>query len=300
MIMFTPIDLSQLPAPTVIKQMPYDTLFAEMKSEAIRLMPDLKPFLALESEPVAQLLRVCAYVRHRDRMEFNDQARATMLAYATGSDLDQLAALWGVKRQVVQKADESVSPPIEQILETDARLRQRVQLSLEGHTSAGSIGAYSFHALSADAKVKDVSVTSPRAGEVLVSVLSKDSNGQADNTLLSAVQTALNADSVRPLCDRVTVKSATIITYQIDATLTLANGPDRATVLAAARKATQTYIAAQHKIGHDVTISGLHAALHQSGVHKVVFASPTADIAVNVTSAAYCAPDAFKISVGGS
>ncbi len=218
---FTSIDLSKLPAPEVIKTVRYEVLLAEMKAEAIRLMPGLEAYLSLESEPTAQLLRVCAYYRMLDRLEFNDGARANMLALSTGTNLDGLAAFWGVERLIVQDADDTVNPPVPEIRESDEAFRNRTQLSLEGHTTAGPRSSYIFRALSASGEVRDVSVVSHTPGDVTVTVLSHTGDGTPSNTLLNTVYTALNDDHVRPLTDRVLVREARVIPYQVEATLTL-------------------------------------------------------------------------------
>jgi len=296
---FTSIDLSKLPAPDVIKTVEFDALLAEMKAEAIRVMPDLEPFLALESEPTTQLLRVCAYYRVLDRLEFNDGARANMLALSSGADLDGLAAFWGVERLIVQEADNTVSPAIEEIKESDDTFRSRIQLSLEGHTTAGPRGSYVFWARSASGLVKDASVASPNPGEVVVTVLSREDDGTPSNALLGTVNAALNDEDVRPLTDLVTVQAATIVPYQVEASLILYEGPDAGAVVAAAEAALERYVETHHSLGHDITLSGLYAALHQPGVQNVVITSPSSDIVISSAQAAYCAADALAISVGG-
>jgi phage-related baseplate assembly protein len=296
---FTAIDLSKLPAPAVIETVGFDDLLAEMKVAAIAYMPELATYLALESEPTTQLLRVCAYFRMLDRLKFNDGARAVMLAHSTGTNLDNLGAFWGVQRLIVQAADTSVSPPIPEISESDTALRKRIQLSLEGHTTAGSRGSYLFWALSASGLVKDVSLQSPTPGEVVVTVLSQDGDGVPSSALLDQVDAALNADDVRPLTDNVTVQAATILPYQVEATLTLYEGPDADTVESAAEGALKTYITTHHALGHDITLSGLYGALHQPGVQKVVIAEPADDIVVGPSEAAFCAFEDLGITVGG-
>jgi phage-related baseplate assembly protein len=44
--------------------------------------------------------------------------------------------------------------------------------------------------------------------------------------LLATVNTALSAESIRPVGDRLTVQSAEIVTYAIEATLYLYPGPN--------------------------------------------------------------------------
>lgn len=295
---FSQINLSQLPAPEVIQVPVYEDLLAEMKARAIDLMPELAPYLELESEPATKLLEVCAYFRLLDRCAFNDGARANMLALATGTDLDNLAAFWGVERLVIQEADTTVSPPIIQIKESDHELRARTQLSLEGHTTAGPRGAYIFHAMSASGQVKDAAVDSPAPGEVLVTILGREGNGEPSAELLAEVGEALNHEDVRPLTDLVTVAAAAIVNYTIEAELILYDGPDQALVLAAAQAAIEAYVSDHHRLGHDITLSGVYAALHQPGVQRVALTSPAADIVVAAGEAAFCTSTP-TVTIGG-
>jgi len=296
---FSAIDLSKLPAPEAIRSVSFEALLAEMTEEATRRMPDLAPVLALESEPVRQVLRLCAWVRMLDRLEFNDAARGNMLAFATGGDLDALGAFWGVERLVLQERDDRLRPPAPEVLESDDAFRSRVQLSLEGHTTAGPRGAYLFHARSASGDVRDVSVTSPSPGAVRVTVLARQGDGTPSDALLQAVGAALNDEEVRPLTDRVTVRAATVVSYKVTAELTLHYGPDAEVVRNAAQAAVMAHVTAQHRLGHDVTRSGLFAALHRPGVQNVALSAPPADIVIGLGEAAWCRPEDIAISVGG-
>lgn len=296
---FNAIDLSKLAPPPIIRGVNYDALLDEMRAEVISHLPDMAPFLALESEPVTQLLRVCAYYRMLDRIEFNDRARGNLLALATGADLDHLAAFWGVERLVVQEGDDSVDPPILEILEDDEALRYRTQLSLEAHSTAGPRGSYIYWARSASGGVKDAQAESPAPGEVVVTVLSNVADGTPSAELLARVEEILTDEDVRPLTDHVTVRGAEIVSYQVEAVLTLYDGPDASAVLAAARSALDRFVEAQNHFGHDITLSGLYAALHQPGVQKVTITSPVSDIVIAPAQAAWCSPEHRSVSVGG-
>jgi len=285
---YSAIDLSLLPVPDVVETLDYEVILAAMKADLAARAPEVAAVLALESEPLVKLLEVCAYREVLIRARGNDAAQAVTLARATGTDLDNLAALFGVARLVINPGDPLAVPPVAATLESDADLRRRAQLALEGFSTAGPEGAYVFHALSADADVLDVSATSPSPGDVLVTVLSRTGSGAAGAPLLAAVQAALNADDVRPLCDNVVVQSAAIVSYAITATLYFYPGPDSAVVMAAAQAAATAYAAAQHRIGRDVTISGLHAALHQPGVQRVVLTSPSAALTIGSAQASWC------------
>lgn len=279
---FTPIDLSQLPPPSVVESLDFETILQELKDDLQARDPDLADVLALDSDPLVKLLQVCAYRELNLRQRINDAARSVMLAYATGSDLEQLAALFRTDRQAA---------------ESDDRLRSRTQLALEGLSTAGPAGAYQYHARSADSRVRDVDVSSPSDGQVLVTILASDGDGTPDQTVLDAVTTALNAETVRPLCDKVTVQAAEIISYSITAILDLFDGPDADTVLNAALAATQAYVETSRNIGHGVTLSGLYAALHQPGVQRVELTAPAASLVIDRQSAAYCT--AIDLSDGG-
>lgn len=283
---FTQIDLSTLPAPDVIEELNFETIFAAMLADLQARDPVFDALV--ESDPAYKILEVAAYRELLVRQRVNDAARAVMLAYATGTDLDQLGALFGVERFVLVEADPEAVPPVAAVLESDTEFRRRIQLSLEGFSVAGPEGAYIFHSLSAHPDVLDVSATSPDPGEVLISVLSRVGDGQPTTTVLNAVNAALNDDAIRPLTDLVTVQAATKVNYHVAASLYTYPGPDSSVVLTAATAALNAYIASVRKVGFDVTLSGIYAALHQPGVQRVSLTHPTSNLTVNETSYAHC------------
>jgi phage-related baseplate assembly protein len=76
---------------------------------------------------------------------------------------------------------------------------------------AGPSDAYRFFALSADGQVKAASVDSPQPGTTVVYVLSRTGSGVPDAPLLTTVETALSADTIRPLSEEVIVSPAAIV-----------------------------------------------------------------------------------------
>ena len=337
---FTAIDLSKLPAPQAVETLSAEEIFQEMLAD---LQARDTTFNALvESDPAYQILLVCAYRETGLRQTLNDKFKSRLLAFAAGSDLDQVAA--------------SLAWPVERLDgESDDAFRARAVLSPEAYSVAGPIGAYIYHALSAHSGIKDVAVWNPGiGGRVNVAVLSKTGNGAcfgmrvnhpagytdgaasidvidvlADLTsgqeltfeggavftldndfaagettltgslsgalvdseragILPFVQDALDPETVLPLCDTVEVMSAEIIEYTVEAQLTLYYGPDAETIRANAIAAVQAYVDSNHACGHDITLSGLLAALHVEGVQEVTLASPTARMEVDPGQAAYC------------
>ncbi|EAM9072439.1 baseplate assembly protein [Salmonella enterica subsp. enterica] len=297
------VDLSLLPVPDVVEELDYETILAERIATLISLYPEdqqeaVARTLALESEPVVKLLQENAYREVIWRQRVNEAARAVMLAYAIDSDLDNIGANFNVERLVVTPADDTTIPPAPAEMELDADYRLRIQQAFEGMSVAGSTGAYEFHGRSADGRVADISVISPSPACVTISVLSRENNGAASDELLSIVRNALNAEDVRPVADRVTVQSAQIVDYQISATLFIYPGPESEPVRAAAEAKLKTYISAQHRLGRDIRLSAIYAALHVEGVQRVELAAPVADIVLDKTQASFCTD--YQIVIGGS
>ena len=297
------IDLSQLPAPDVVEVLDYETLLAERKATLISLYPEdeqaaIARTLSLESEPIVKLLEENAYRELILRQRINESALAVMLAHGRANDLDVLGANNNVSRLVITPADDTAIPPVLAVMESDSDFRLRIQQSFEGLSVAGPVGAYQFHGRSADGRVADVSVISPSPACVTVSVLSREGNGKASDELVNIVSLALNDENVRPVADRVTVQSAAIVDYEIDAKLYLYPGPEMEPVKRAAEARLKTYISTQHRLGRDIRKSAIYAALHVEGVQRVELAKPLADIVLDDTQASYCAD--YKIVIGGA
>lgn len=283
------IDLSGLAAPDVVEALDPEVIIAEAKAWLLAIMPSLADTLDLESEPVTKLIELLAYRELLTRARVNDAARAVMLATATGADLDNLAALLGVARLTLTPADPEAIPPVAAVMEGDASLRSRTQLSLEGFSTAGPTGAYLFHALSASGDVLDASVTSPSPGDVVVTVLSRLGNGAPSEALVATVAAAINDERVRPLCDNAITQAASITPYVVTAALTMLPGPDPEVARASAEAALRAYVADAHRLGRAVRLSGLYRALHIPGaVESVTLTSPAADILCAPTHAPWC------------
>lgn len=296
MPVYSAIDLSQLPEPSVVETLDYEQIVAQMLADLQARDP---AFTALvESDPAYKVLEVAAYRELLLRRRVNDAALAVMLAYSKGTDLDQIGANYNVPRLVLDPGDPAATPPVEPIYESDDDFRRRIQLSFEGFTTAGSTASYIFHGLSADADVKDVQPVSPTPGVVVVYVLSRSGDGTASPELIATVNAALNGERIRPMTDQVTVQSASIVNYAITAELVIFPGPDSSVVRQASLDAVTAYAETQRRLGYDITLSGIYHALHQSGVQNVVLTSPTANIVIGDGEASFCT--AITITVAGA
>ncbi|MEQ4451023.1 baseplate assembly protein [Kosakonia sp. YIM B13605] len=297
------IDLSQLPAPDVVEELDYEAILNDRKATLISLFPTdeqeaLARTLALESEPLTKFLQENAYREVMWRSRVNEAARAVMLAYAAGKDLDVMAANSNTARLVVSPADESTIPPTPAVMESDKDLRLRAQQAFEGLSVAGPEGAYEYHGRSADGRVADISVISPNPAYITISVLSREGDGRASDELIAIVDKALNAEDVRPVGDRVTVQSAEIVPYQINATLYFYPGPESEPIRQAAEQQLKAYINAQRRLGRDIRQSAIYAALHVEGVQRVELSAPQSDLVLAKNQASYCT--AWSINAGGT
>lgn len=264
--MTTPVDLSRLPLPDAVEALDYETILGAMKQVMIALAPETASELELESSTILKILQAGAYRELLLRARVNDSVRAVILATSTGADLDGLVALLGVERQVIVEADPDAVPPVAAVLETDAALRRRAQMSPEGMTNAGTAGSYVYHALSADGRVRDAGVTSPAPD------------------LLAAVTAVLQ--EVRPLCDDVAVAAPTFAAFVVTAHLLVPGSPGAEVARTAAQAAVTAYLDEARAVGRAVRRSALIARLHQAGVEAVTLTSPAGDVDPGATGVA--------------
>lgn len=288
------IDLSQLPAPNVVEPLDYERILEARKARYIALFAQdeqtaVAKALALESEPLTIVLQENSEREVILRQRINEAARAVLLAFARGRDLEHIAAEYGVSRLLIKPADTSAIPPTAAIYESDDALRERAQMAWEGLSTAGPRDSYIFHALSADGRVSDASAISPEPCDVLVSVLSWEANGAASPEVLQAVRTKLSDEDIRPMGDRVTVQSSVIAPYFVRAVLHMkGQGPGRSVALQAAREACAAYVNRPRRQGVSVWRTAITAALHVEGVDHLELIEPAADMLLDATKAGTC------------
>lgn len=299
----SPIDLSQLPAPSVVETLNYEEILEARKARVIALFAAedrdaVAKALALESEPITVVLQENSERELILRQRINEAARAVLLAFAQKADLEHLAAEYGVQRLVIQPADPNAIPPVAAVMESDEDLRYRAQLAWEGLSTAGPRGAYEFHARSAHGQVADVTAISPEPCDVVVSVLSREGDGTANDPVLAAVRAALSDEDVRPMGDRVTVQSSRIVSYVVRAQLYLkGEGPGRDVALAAARAACEAWVYRTRRQGKSVWRSAITASLHVEGVDHLDLTEPAANIVLDQTQAGTCTD--VEITIAG-
>jgi phage-related baseplate assembly protein len=304
---FVDIDLSRLPAPDAIEGLDYDALAADRIADLkARLTAAGIPFdvNSLETDPLVITEEHASYYDLLLRGRVNDAVRATLLAFATGADLDHIAAEMGVVRKVLIPANPNAIPPILEVLESDADLRRRRQLAVEAFSTAGPVGAYMFFALAAHPHVSDVAVYDPHSGlcadgEVLCVVASSQGLGVPTDQVLDSVAETLDArtikyavttprtrsinrrQKIRPLTDKVIVEACSTLDYTISVILKIPYGPAPELVIDLAEARLSAYLASRRQIGRVISDTAIAAAVHVADADGVAMVDD-ADITIVV------------------
>ncbi len=317
---FDQVDLSKLPSPTIIQEVSFDDLMEQSYAIIDQEFPELSQSVRLISDPMHKVLRVCAKLRELDVQEFNENAKALLLAFSWGAPLDHIGANFGVERDILQEADDIATPPIPLLMEDDGRYKTRIQQSHEKRSVAGPDGAYVNFVMDTDPRIKDVSVewpifehlewinddeakikcvykaglNNPLPGMVAITVLMNDGTPSAD---LDAIQTYLK--DLRPATDLPVLRHAEIIPYQIDAELTLLPGPDGNVIKEQSLKKAKQYVQDHLALGRDINRAIIEAALYVEGVQNINLIAPANDLEIAPYEAGMCEDSNINLRVVG-
>lgn len=266
----TPYDLTGFPAPQIVEEVSFETIREEMTEDFVGRMPEMAGVAELESEPTQKNIQAQATREEQLRARVNDAARANLLKYAVGSDLDNLAVFYDVIRMLG---------------ENDDRLKERVILAIQGRSPGGTEARYSFIAMSADIRVRKVKVyregTRPT---VNIAVYSTTDGGVASEELLTIVRNAVNAPDKRMVSDTIIVRTAVFEVVNIVADIwLLPEASDALLVPAAVGLEAPLAItlraawAAESNLGFDMVREWLSSRLMVPGVQKAVIITPASD-----------------------
>jgi phage-related baseplate assembly protein len=297
---FSTIDLSQLPAPQVIDPLSFEGVLADQKAYVLAAwaqfqerdptLPDLDT-LMIEGEPITIVLEAYAYRETLLRGLINDKAKALLLAFAVGNDLDQIGADYEVERLTVTPADPTTNPPTLAVMEDDDRYRRRIQLAPNAFSMGGPRGAYIYWALTSDPSIADANAISPGvAGQAdgKVNVYVAGYNGQpVADAVITNLYEFFQRDDVRPLTDVVSVVRAGVVSFAVSGTLWLPRGPDPTLLKAQAQAAVLKYGAGVYKIGGAAYRNAIIAAGIVGGVQNFVLDGPAQDQICDATQVPY-------------
>lgn len=267
-----------LPTPTILDTRTFEEMFTEVRAFFVAAYPAFANYV--EGDPVHAALQAAAYSKLNDAQRTNDAYLQTLLAHASGDNLDVLAANFGVSRQTKTAAvlDENGVIVTPAVLETDAALRNRACLQWAG-LGAGTNNWYKRHALNADEQVKDARGINSSAGNVTVYVQSEaDNGGVVSADLLATVVAYLNDERRRILNDALTIQSIATVSWDLTAAIEFPTGENATTRLAELTTIVQTWAESQEIIGNDIRIAQLYAVLSPDFVSGVTLTAPTADV----------------------
>ncbi|APR98986.1 baseplate assembly protein [Wolbachia endosymbiont of Folsomia candida] len=247
--------------PEIIEPLDFEQILSRMKEELIRC--DANFTALVESDLTMKILEIAAWRELLIRQRINEAAKANLLMFAKGSDLDYLAKFYGVERKNE---------------EDDECFRKRIKAKIVGWSTGGSREYYRYHALSSDICVKDALVESPIPGKVQISVLSTNlsTTGIPSEELLQIVRKQLNREDIRVLTDTIEVVSCNIIAIDIHSRITAQSEE----IIEVAKKQFIEKFEASKRLGWNVTKSWIIANLFVEGVSNVELIEPKEDIAI--------------------
>jgi phage-related baseplate assembly protein len=247
---------------SIFEKIEYDSIFQRIKTEFLQRSPEFTALL--ESDPAIKLLEIAAYQEMLMRFRIQEAIKSNLLAYAAGEDLDNLAEFYSV-----QRAEN----------ESDEAFRNKIKTRIQAWSPAGSRDHYKFHALQADARVKDARADSPAPGLVRIAILSTEDNGLASPDLLEKVEETITSDSVRVLTDTVEIVGCTIVPIALNATITL-HPETSQNVLLTAKNKLESAFESQKSLGWDVSRSWLIANLFVDGIQNITLTTPINDVSI--------------------
>lgn len=301
-------DYSALPPPELVKQLDYSSILDDAKrtfnelqpltlddneqlavAEAVLVENDQERYwkipvsneiglhyLELSSDPITKLLQADAYRALLLRNFVNQASLQNMIAYATGSNLDNLAANYGIFRHKMAQDK----------WEDDAALRRRTILAIEGLGTGGNHGWYLSTVLNSDAQVRDAYIASPIPCYIDVFVLFWEFTDIYRSKIIRKIKKYLNDKYTRVLGDVITVNESEVITYDVVAEITYYHGPPKEIIKQKIQEAWKNFKNRTQQLGHWTTDSAIKDILHQNGVYKAIVKEPQLPIKVENYQAA--------------
>jgi phage-related baseplate assembly protein len=267
---FANINLSSLPQPAAVATWSFAAIVQARLADFTQRMQAAGIAYdtgALESEPAVKLQETGAYRESLVYQRINEAVLATSLAWAEGTDLDNVAAAFDTFRAAG---------------ELDPSLKRRAQLAWEALSQGGTYGGYRYKALSAaptdlaDVAVYGAEVAGVSPGQVMIVCLGVAANGVPSAASLAAARAAFPRPN-RKVNDQIVVRAINPAPYAVDATLILSPGADPNAVVAAQTAALNAFAAARRAIGASVSPGNIASVLGYSApglVYDVVVRSP--------------------------
>lgn len=159
--------------------------------------------------------------------------------------------------------------------ETDDELYARMRESYEGFSTAGTAGAYKYHAMKHNPAVADVVITEPNPGETGVVLLME--KGIPTDEEIEDMQEYLSSDEIRPVTDKVTVQKPTAVKFKIELTYygNSRPAPGGKELAEAVQEAVAKYVEWQtHGLGRWINPGRLIHNIIEAGADRVTVTQP--------------------------
>ena len=182
--------------------------------------------------------------------------------------------------------------------ESDESYRERIHEAPESFSDAGSYGAYTFFAKSANPDIADVFITSPSPGEVKIVPLMTGGEIPEEEVLKDVLE-ACNDKTVRPLTDQVSVQAPTVKNYDIRVTYYIGADSESfsATIQQAVTEAINQYVEWQkEKLGRDINPSQLMKNIIEAGAKRAEITEP---VFTKVENTEVAVADQISVAMGG-
>lgn len=174
-------------------------------------------------------------------------------------------------------------------LETDESLAERTYMAPSSYSVAGPDDAYIYWTKTFNVDIGSVQIVSPNPCEVEVLILMADGT-IPKSEVVSGLQDFLENGSIRPLTDKVTVKTPSVKNFSvgIDYYINRSDSAAATTIQSKVEKAVADYIEWQTtEIGKDINPSELIKRVVAAGAKRVVVTAP-AFATVESTEVAQC------------
>lgn len=161
--------------------------------------------------------------------------------------------------------------------ESDDDFKQRILLAPSAYSTAGTVDSYIYFIKMFDDNISDVKVKTDGDANVLIYVLKKEGYSAPSPNEIENIQKYIDTSDFKPLTDKVTVKSPTSTTYNIDLVYYIRkiNENKELTIKKAIENAIIEYTNEQRsELGKDINPSLLIQKIMNAGASRVVVNSP--------------------------
>jgi len=288
-----------LPKPAQLTTKTFEALLAEMKTFIVDHVSKsstsdaqaLQTVFDNDAEVLTKVLQAFVVYLQNFEQQKHEDALEMFGMYATREDMvDVIVSGLGITRQTIDEGDPDAFPPVPATKESNDQLLTRYYLANYALASTGTRNGYRYHAMTLGGR-PSISIDSPEQNKVVVTyafenndssgltkdaqarqvapgtgevdcyILQHDGDGVPTADLIAATQSYLSRDDIAQETDKLTVKAATIKTWQCVGDIYVPPGPDKSIVKQAAEAAVWEYGKKMHRLGAEIDESAVQVVI---------------------------------------